>query len=210
MDKGILKEEVQVLSQKPSEIKTICSDKKKHSDHRYIDALLENNSILIEEIYLNNAYSITCMIKKLGGTQEDTRDVFQEALIKLLKQARAGFILSCPLNAFLKIVCRNIWLNKKRKEKRIHYSGKLSDNIKNAINDFWEREEQREQYEKAFYMLTKKEQELWNLCWTINPQTGKFNTNTEVAHVLHLSPNYVTKKKCEIRKTLQQTIKNLR
>jgi len=185
-------------------------NKTKHLDHQYIDALLEKNSVLIKEIYKRNAKPVTSMIKNMGGTTEDARGVFQEALMKLLKQAQSGFILTCPLNAFLMLICKRIWLNKIKKNKKLDDSGKLHDNIKSAVEDFWEREKKMTLYEKAFLMLTPKEQELWGLCWTINDKTGKLNTNKEVAKTLNLSPNYVARKKAVIKAKLKKLIEELK
>ncbi len=184
--------------------------KEKHKDHRYIEALLYNNGFLIKEIYEKNTPSIIFMIKKMGGTSDDAKDVFQDALMRLLKQTQTGFILTCPLNAFLKTVCRNLWLNKQRKMRKLDYGGELSENTRSAVNDFWEREEERILYEEALKLLTEKEQELWGLCLTINDLTGKLNTNREIAKILNLSPNYVPKRKYEIKTKLTKIIENLR
>ncbi len=92
---------------------------KPHPDHRYIIALRENNHRLVEEIYRRYAERIERFICLNSGTPDDARDVFQEALLIITRQARGeGFVLTCPFDAYLYLVCRGKWLNELKRRKR--------------------------------------------------------------------------------------------
>lgn len=92
------------------------ADKTKHPDHRYIEALIRPDNILIGEIYQNNTAAITNLIVQNNGTAEDAKDIMQEVLLALWKQGQNGFILTCPLQMFLYVACRNRWINKLREK----------------------------------------------------------------------------------------------
>lgn len=77
-----------------------------HSDHKYIEALRQNDQILIRDIYVNHADNVQRWVQSRGGALEDARDVFQEGLIALFEKAQdPAFELSCPLGALLHIIC---------------------------------------------------------------------------------------------------------
>jgi RNA polymerase sigma factor (sigma-70 family) len=82
-----------------------------HADNKYIDALLENDSFLLDDFYTKFSGKIKHMVLQNNGTEADAADVFQEAIVDLYKKAKAGFRLSCPIEAFLFLICRNRWLN---------------------------------------------------------------------------------------------------
>jgi len=91
-----------------------------HEDQKYIEALLNNNSILIEEIYKKWGPDVKKFVLKNSGSVEEANDLFQESLEIVLHKARADdFVLSVPFGGFLYFVYRNNWFNKlKRKKKK--------------------------------------------------------------------------------------------
>lgn len=91
----------------------------KHNDHRYIIALRDNDSRLLEELYRDCAPRITKWVTNNNGTVADARDLFQEALISLHKSAhKPDFELTCPISALLFTICRNQWINQLRRKKK--------------------------------------------------------------------------------------------
>ena len=92
---------------------------RQHPDYRYLVALKEGNNRLIAEIYAQHAGTVRSWIVRNSGTAAEAQDVFQEALIALLRKAQdAKFVLSCPLGGLLFQICRNLWLNHLRKKNR--------------------------------------------------------------------------------------------
>jgi len=89
-----------------------------HEDHRYIVALLENDNLVIREIYEQFSANILKWVLRNNGDEDDAGDLFQEALMTITQRARKGdFILTCPFGAYLYMVCRGKWLNELRKRK---------------------------------------------------------------------------------------------
>lgn len=90
-----------------------------HPDYRYLVALRENDSRLLNELYRDCAPKIQAWITKNNGTPADARDVFQDALLSLHKMAhRKDFQLTCPISALLFTICRNQWISRLRKQKK--------------------------------------------------------------------------------------------
>ena len=58
-----------------------------HSDQRYIEALLQNDKQVVEEVYQRFAPAIRSHILKNRGSEDDAADIFQESLIDIYKQA---------------------------------------------------------------------------------------------------------------------------
>ncbi|MBX9782356.1 MAG: sigma-70 family RNA polymerase sigma factor [Chitinophagaceae bacterium] len=87
-----------------------------HEDQKYIDALLTHNQRLISEIYERFAPHMKAYLLSRGCSEEDAGDVFQEALIDIYKLAAdKQFVLTCPFEAFLLLLCKRKFLNKIKK-----------------------------------------------------------------------------------------------
>ena len=87
-------------------------------DDKYITALLENDRVLLEEMYQAYLPMIVVLVKQQNGDREDARDVFQDGLMVLYdKVEKGGFVLTSSLKTYLYSVCRFIWLRKLKKKK---------------------------------------------------------------------------------------------
>ncbi len=63
-----------------------------------------------------------------GADAEEAGDIFQEALIDVYNQAKnEKFILTCPLEAFLLLICKRKWINITAKNKRHGVTKNLDD-----------------------------------------------------------------------------------
>lgn len=82
-----------------------------HPDNKYIEALLGHDTVLLDELYSKFSGKIKTMVLQNNGSEADAADVFQEALVDIYKKAKKGFTLTCPMEAFLFLVCRNRWIN---------------------------------------------------------------------------------------------------
>lgn len=60
------------------------------------------------------------------GTEDDAKDVYQEAVIVLYEKARnQGLQLSCKISTYLYSICRHLWLRKLALQR--HYIGKIEE-----------------------------------------------------------------------------------
>src|SRR5688572_2320603 len=89
-----------------------------HPDQKYIDALVNNDAILLEELYQKYSGKIKLMVLQNSGNDTDAADIFQEVLLWIYKKAiNQNFTLTCPLDAFLYVVCKNKWMSELSKRK---------------------------------------------------------------------------------------------
>lgn len=87
------------------------------NDKNYIKGLLNHDSKILSAIYQNFAPRIQQHVVGKGGTVEDARDVFQDALMIIYNKAKQpDFELTSQFYTYLFGICRFIW-DRKRKKK---------------------------------------------------------------------------------------------
>jgi RNA polymerase sigma factor (sigma-70 family) len=90
-----------------------------HSDHRFIEALRQDDPRGIDEIYKRYAPEAIRWVQNNNGSVDDAQDVFQEAVVVLFEKAqKLEFVLTCPLGALLYVLYSRKWLDKLRAKKR--------------------------------------------------------------------------------------------
>ncbi|MCG8330893.1 MAG: RNA polymerase sigma factor [Chitinophagales bacterium] len=90
-----------------------------HEDHRYIEALRNGNSRAIAELYEHHSDTIIKWISGRGGSLDDAKDVFQEAMKALFEKAQdKNYVQQHPIGAFIMRMCQYIFYNRIRGEKR--------------------------------------------------------------------------------------------
>lgn len=83
----------------------------------------------METIYRENYNVVQALIINNNGSDDDAKDVFQEAMIVLYEKARSGnFELNCQIRTYLYSVCRRLWL------KRLHQSNRYSPEVHHLEN----------------------------------------------------------------------------
>lgn len=179
-----------------------------HPDQKYIDALLENDPVVLEELYRKFSEKIKWMIIRNNGTETDAADVFQDALLSIYHKAKTGgFMLTCPLEAFLYLICKNKWLNtlNKRKTQKVTitdtegFSNIGEDNFKLAENCVLQQERND--------LLTEKLAEMGDSCKKILRLSWSGMPMDEVARQLNVTYAYVRKKKSECMARLITLVK---
>lgn len=84
-----------------------------------LKGLASNEKGAIETIYRENYQLIQQLVIHNNGTEDDARDVFQEALIVLYEKAKSGeFELHCQVRTYLYSVSRRLWLKKLQQNRR--------------------------------------------------------------------------------------------
>lgn len=179
-----------------------------HPDQKYITALLENDAAVLEELYSKFSGKIKWMIIQNNGTETDAADIFQDALLSIYHKAQTkDFILTCPLEAFLYLVCKNKWLNvlNKRKTRKVtitdtqgfNYIGE--DNFKLAEDCVLQQERNN--------LLTRKLGEMGDSCRKILQLSWSGASMQEVAEQLNVTYAYARKKKSECMARLISLVK---
>lgn len=76
-----------------------------------LNALRRSESAAYEELYRRAYRPVEAFVRDNSGTREDARDLFQEALIVLIRKVQPpSFELSGKLGGLLAAIARNIWL----------------------------------------------------------------------------------------------------
>lgn len=179
-----------------------------HPDQKYVVALLNNNAALLEELYRRFSGKIKSMILQNNGTETDAADIFQDALLSIYHKAIAdNFVLTCPLEAFLYLICKNKWMNQlnKRKIQKVKfidardYENIGNDSFKEAEQE-WLLQERNDLLKEKLYELSESSRKLLRLSWS-----GK--SMEEVADILNVTYGYARKKKSEAMAKLTELVK---
>lgn len=178
-----------------------------HNDQRYIDALLNNDAVLINELYARYADKIRVLVLKNNGTESDAADVFQEALLAIYQRAKNNsFILTCPLDAYLYLICKNRWINElnRRSTQKVTFIDDEGYTFKEDV--FKEVEILHNEYERGT-LLEQKFKELGDGCRELLELSWSGLAMDEVAKKLQNSYGYIRKKKSECMGKLIALIK---
>ncbi len=181
---------------------------KPHKDHKYIEALIQNDSRLLSELYQKFTPKIIAFVKKNSGDETQANDLIQDVLVTIFHQAtEKQFVLTCPFDAYFFLLCKRKWFNvlKKKSNKEVTIEDDfLSISEKQAEEAIVETERYELQstlYEEKFKELGVKCQELLKLSFVVKSME-------KVAEKLNISYGYARKKKSQCMSKLTQLIKS--
>ena len=182
-------------------------EKKPHQDHKYIEALLKNDSRVLNELYKKYSGKIVGYVTKNSGSFDDAQDVIQETLITIYHQAKdKNFILTCPFDAYFYLLCKRKWLNVLNKKgiKRVTILEEIT-----YITDEQEiLANETELFEKRSLLFEEKLIELGGKCKELLDVAFKIKKMQKVAELLGLTYSYARKKKSECLGKLTEMVKN--
>jgi len=179
-----------------------------HKDYIYIKALAENDTFLINRIYEKFSPKIIGFVRKNSGNESEAQDLFQDALIAIFHKATDNdFVLTCPFDAYLFMVCRNKWFNilKSKAKKGVTLVEPSTFNNDKQIETLSEEtcieDDKQKLFDKKLLEISPKCQELLKTSWA-------GNSMDKVAELLNVSYGYARKKKSECMKKLTSIIKD--
>ena len=180
--------------------------KKPHEDQKYIEALKNNDSRILSELYQKYSRKIVGYVTKNSGTFDDAQDIIQETLITIYHQAKdKGLVLTCPFDAYFFLLCKRKWLNKVNKK------GIKKVTILEEITSISDEQEQlaneTEIYEKKSSLFEEKLIELGGKCKELLDLAFKVKKMDKVAALLNVSYGYARKKKSECIGKLTKLVK---
>lgn len=163
-----------------------------HADQKYINALLNNDSQLLKELYRKYSSKVISYIQNNNGTLEEAKDVIQETLIVIYQQARQNsLILTCPFDAYFFLLCKRRWLNKLKSAK-----GVTTDLENLSIQDeSLEAALHSEQFERKNKLFEMKFNELGEKCKELLQLSFHLPSMEDVAEKLGVTYGYARKKK---------------
>jgi RNA polymerase sigma factor (sigma-70 family) len=133
------------------------------SDEELIAGIVNDSETALSSLYKGYYPSILHFIKLNNGSEDDAKDVFQEALIIFYEKVKDGSLeLNCAIKTFIYSVSRRIWLKKLGEKKR--FSDKMIDS-----EDFIAEEsnELADENEKKFSLMSESMSQLGEPCKTL-------------------------------------------
>ncbi len=99
-----------------------------NKEEEWLDRLRAGKKSAYEDLYRRHYRMVEHLILRMGGNDEDARDVFQEVLFALVQSIRRpGFQLRGKVSTLLYAIARNLWLKKKAAEQpKAEIGGNLS------------------------------------------------------------------------------------
>jgi len=181
-----------------------CRSKLIYADEAIIAGLKAKDITIIKYIYKQFLQQIRGLISTNSGTQMDTEDVFQDALVIIYQKIFSENLkLTCSFKTYLYSVCRHLWLQKLNKRE---FSYDFKDLVNpdecqylNTLDEQLEEFEKYRLYQQHFLKLKQDDQKLLRLF--INKISLK-----QIAHIM----GYKSEKYAKVRKYIcKEKLKNL-
>ena len=178
--------------------------------HYTVEAILEglktSDSNVLEYVYKKYFPIVRFFVIKNSGTDEDAKDVFQEAIILVYKRLKDGTLdLTCAFKTYLYSVCRILWLRqleKRKIRKEVVTDSQVFVSLDDDVEEQSAEQEQFRIYQKHFQILPKDCQEILQLFLKKVPLK-------EIAQKMNIkSDKYLKKKKFICKEALIKRIKN--
>jgi RNA polymerase sigma factor (sigma-70 family) len=118
-----------------------------HSDNEILEAIGKGDDRALEHLYKQVLPKVKNYVARNGGSNEDARDIFQDAVVVFYKYVKTGkFNGQQNIAGFIFSVSRNLWINSaKRKSKMVMLNESLLNNVtENFADELLSKE--REQY----------------------------------------------------------------
>ena len=116
----------------------------------YLNALLTNNSAIIEKLYSENYPAIRKFITQNKGQEADAEDIFQKAIIQIsVRYRKEKFEIKSSFEAYLFTACKNLWRRELNKSKR-------------RVTSLQQIEQVDEEHDMALSILEQKRWEIFN------------------------------------------------
>jgi hypothetical protein len=111
-------------------------DIKSEENKRVIDGILSGNQKIFNDLYEYEFPKVVNLIVRHSGNIESAKDVFQDAVIILIEKVYSNKLdLTCSIETYLYSICKYLWMDQLRRNKRVFQMIKLFDK-EYITNDF--------------------------------------------------------------------------
>ena len=174
-------------------------------DTEILHGFISGDHHTLREIYSKHFPEVKSYIVKNSGTENDAKDIFQDALVLTYQKLKSGSLsLECSLATYIFAVSRNMWMNSLRKRKKkitIDQHPNISEDLEKKIFSTIEEQQRKSLYQKYFLKLGNSCQQLLHHFFS-----GK--KMDEIAQSMGYSSAYTRKKKFECKQKLLEMIEN--
>ena len=101
-----------------------------YTNSELIDGLIRNDPKVIKNIYSSQFPIILNWIRKNSGNSDDANDVFQEALLIVLRKLKTDCLtLDCSFSTYLFSICKHLWFQEIRTRARfqVNLNGEFNE-----------------------------------------------------------------------------------
>ncbi len=175
-----------------------------NTDLYFIRGILNNEAPVLSEIYRRFLPVLFGMLRRNGGTFEDAKDVFQEALVVVFHHAaRPGFQLTAPFQSYLLGIGRFIWLRQLKKNARLEVTSEPEErfDIEEDLEQRIFESEKRNLYREKFKRLGADCRQLLQRFFDREPLL-------HIAEDMGYTADYVKKKNKVCKAKLMELIQN--
>lgn len=139
-----------------------------YSDQEYLLGLQTNNQKILHSLYKNHFPMILKMILNNSGTESEAKDVFQESIIVLYRNANSeNFQLRCSVQTYLYAIAKRLWLKQLHKGAGISKWNNEMDEENDGIHLFQSDIELHQEKENQFRQLGESLAQLGEPCRTL-------------------------------------------
>ncbi len=95
--------------------------RKPFTDSEFITGLKNNDELILSALYKKFFQVILKHVLHNNGTEDEARDIYQESIIVLYKNAqKPDFVLNCALQTYIFSVARRLWLKQLGKNAQLY------------------------------------------------------------------------------------------
>lgn len=173
--------------------------------HEYTTAILTGDTKQLQQLYRQLFPMIRDMVWKYGGSEQDARDVFQDAVMVVFHKAKQpGFLLTSQFSTFFYGIALNVW--RSRRKKKSNSEVMIPEDAQYIADDLSEFDhlklERQSLFDKAFAQLGEDCQRLLLLFFQ------KKSMDEIAAEMGFGSDNYAARRKHTCKERLVDMIKS--
>jgi len=169
------------------------------NNRRIINGFEKQDNKVLNEFYQRNLPVIQRLVIENSGVVEDAEDLMQDAMMRLHQKIKSDVLeLRCSIHTFFYGICKNLWYNALRKNKRLVNFAELFENEQeeaSSVFSILEKEDKNSVYQHHFSKLNERSKYVWELSFQ-----GK--SNKEIAKDLKCSEGSIRKRKFDAKNSL--------
>ncbi len=171
----------------------------------YLSAILSGDRTAIRQMYTTLFPVIRRLIQEYGGSEEDAKDVFQDAVIVVYEKAQhPDFKLTSKFSTFLYSVCLNIWRSRRQKKSAAELT--IPEHAKYIVDESSQVDFLQLERTKLFYKALRR---LGEDCQNLLELFFQKRSMNEIAQVMGFaSEGYARVRKSHCKERLVEIIKN--
>jgi len=135
------------------------------SDEHILDGIINDRNKALSFIYKRYFPLIKNYVKKNSGTEEDAKDIFQDAIVIFYEKVVSGnFVLTSSIKTYIFSVCKKMWLKKLR---GIKFNDSLNNHIDKQPVQMPDFEIDKRVFKPLKQILNEQMEKLGNPCKSI-------------------------------------------